>query len=234
MIKTKYLEFISESRYKTHGIFSVKRTLPKVLDFMNCKYNIDFNYNTNDFQIYFTKITDTSKEVLISRCELLGYFPSVFIIDGIKQIPKNNNSIDDFVEFVKNYKLPTNYNEIYFQFESWLDEKIETPKTLYHVCRTIDVDKIKKYGISPKSKHKISYHPDRIYFVIDLEDAISIIKQFKEKEKIDYSIIKIEFDNEDLKDYKLLVRKDPNFNNGYYTTQNVLPGWITKIENYKK
>lgn len=148
---------------------------------------------------------------------------------------KIGKTIDEFVDYIKNFELPKNYKEIYIQFESWLDKEIETPKILYHVCRTIDVNDIKRYGIYPKSKHKISYHPDRIYLVSNLSDVEIIIKQFEEKDKqnnlnIEYSVVKIEKDkNKDTKYYNLLVRKDPNFNEGFYTTQNILSCWISDI-----
>jgi hypothetical protein len=225
-MKTKYLEFISESRYKTHGLPVVKRTIPKMLKSMNCIFNIDYSIS-DDFVIYFTNLTNGAKDAIISRCELLGYFPSVFSVDNNENRNKDINDIDDFVKYVKNYKLDTN-NEVYIQFESWLDDIVETPKILYHVCRTIDVEKIERYGLSPRSKHKISYHPDRIYLVSDYLSAISIIKQFKEIEDIEYSIVKITPDTEQLN-----IRRDPNFDSGFYSTQNILPTWIDNIEPVK-
>jgi len=221
-----YLKFISESRYKTHGISVIKRTIPKLLESMNCDFNIEYS-DVDDFVIYFTNLTNGAKKVIISRCELIGYFPSVFSVNDIKKRPKSIKDIDDFVEYVKNYELDKE-NKVYIQFESWLDEQIETPEKLYHVCRTIDVEKIKRYGISPKSKHKISYHPDRIYLVVNYLSAISIVDQFKEIDKNDYSVVCITPENN-----KLLLRKDPNFNDGYYTTQNILPSWISDIKNIK-
>jgi len=226
-IKTKYLEFISESRYKTHGLVSVKRTLPKVLNYMKSKYNIEYNYDTDDFSLYFSIIDDDILNVLISRSELLGYYPSVFSIDGVGI--KHGKTIDEFVNYLKNYKIPTNYNEIFIQFESWLDKEIETPRYLYHVFENSVEDKIKRYGIYPKSKHKISYHPDRIYLTEKLTHAIDFIKQLDKNKK--YSIAVIDKNLIDNK-YKLLLRKDPNYNVGFYTTQNIHPEWISKIIKY--
>ena len=58
-MKTKYLEFISESRYKTHGLSVVKRTIPKMLKSMNCVFNIDYSIS-DDFVIYFTNFSSSS------------------------------------------------------------------------------------------------------------------------------------------------------------------------------
>ena len=226
---SKYLNFISESRYKTHGLDIVKRIIPKLLKSMKCDFDIVYS-PVDDFTIYLNNLTNNVKDVLISRIELLGYFPSVFCVNNDEKRNDDIKNIDDFVNYVKNYKLD-NINVVYIQFESWLDEEIETPERLYHVCRTIDTEKIKRYGISPKSKHKISYHPDRIYIVDDYLAAISIAKQFKEIEKdknnnlYEYSIVTITPETN-----KLLLRKDPNFDSGYYTTQNILPIWILNIK----
>ena len=88
-MKTKYLEFISESRYKTYGVDTIRRTLPKVLNYMNAEYKIFYN-PTDDFSIYFTNITNGIKDVLITRCELIGYFPSTFKIDGVTKSRRNH------------------------------------------------------------------------------------------------------------------------------------------------
>ena len=231
-MKTNYLEFISESRYKTHGLSSVKRTLPKLLNSLKCDFEIEYNYPTDDFAIYFNDLTDDIKNVFIVRAELLGYYPSVFSIDDIEKRNKDIKDIDGFVKFVKDFNL-NDKNKVYIQFESWLDEIVETPPLLYHVCRTIDVEKIKRYGLSPRSKHKISYHPDRIYLVDGLLVAVNILNQLKITEKnkdeksYKYSIVKIKPETE-----KLNIRKDPNFDSGFYSTQNILPIWIDKIINY--
>ena len=227
-IKTSYLEFISESRYKTHGIETVKRNIENQLYATGALFDVDFNDVTDDFQITFYKLKNTTLEWLIQRCEVLGYFPSVFRIDGKDVL--SEKTIDDFVVQIKKYKIPEKYHRIYIQFESWLDEKIEEiPKYLYHVFKTVNLDKIKRYGICPKAKNKISYHPDRIYFVLSIDDSKNIITQFKDIENdkdVKYSVAIVDTSLIPLK-YNLLIRKDPNFNSGFYTNQNIPPSWIT-------
>lgn len=217
-----YLYYISESRYKTHGLNTIERTLPKTLKSMNCDFIIEYYWEVDDFSIEFTNLTNNAKDVLIGRCELIGYYPSVMEVNDINIRDKNIKTIDDFVTFVKDYDLPKE-NCVFFHFESWLDQEIDTPETLYHICRTIDKDKILRYGISPKSKHKISYHPDRIYITDDYKSAIFIMKQFKEIHNTDYSIVTIKPNSD------MLVRRDPNFEEGYYTNQNISPNCITDI-----
>lgn len=221
-----YLKYISESRYKTHGLECVKRTIPKLLKSLHCDFNIEYNHITDDFGIYFNNLTTDIKNVFITRIELLGYYPSVFVVDDIDVKDKNVKDIDLFVKYIKDYNL-NKINKVYIQMESWLDEVVETPPILYHVCRTIDKEKIKRYGLSPRSKHKISYHPDRIYLVDNYTIAENIMEQLKITEKDNnntykYSILEIKPEQK-----KLNLRK--NFNLGLYSTQNILPIWISQI-----
>ena len=48
---SKYLNFISESRYKTHGLDIVKRIIPKLLKSMKCDFDIVYS-PVDDFTIY--------------------------------------------------------------------------------------------------------------------------------------------------------------------------------------
>ena len=229
-IKTPYLEFISESRYKNHGLNTVRGSIPILLDSVDIKYKIEYDWLRGSFVIIFYNLTNEVKNLLLQRCELLGFFPSVFRIDDEKILMSSKN-LDDFIDNIKKYNIPEKFNELYIKFETWLDDLIETPKILYHVFRSIDYEKVKSYGICPKSKHKIAYHPERIYLSSDLNYIQSIINQFKIIDKKNnkehkYSIAII--DTSKLpEEYQLLVRKDPNFNRGYYTTQNISPVIIT-------
>ena len=231
-----YKSFLIESRYKSHGLVSVKKFIPKLLEPKT--FDIIYNYDTDDFSIYFSKLKNTTKELLISRCEIIGYFPSTLQIDNVTinsgktaggHYIDSGKNIDDYIDFIKKVDI-NNYNEIYIQFEKWLDEDVVLPKTLYHVCRSCDVEKIKKLGIHPKSKHKISHHPDRIYFNDNMNYVNSTISQFKEQDEQkkmvnNYSVITIDTDKIP-SEYKLLLRLDPNFLGAYYTTQNISPFWI--------
>ena len=231
-MRTPYLEFISESRYRTHGIETIKRNIVNRLYAAGALFDIDVNYIDDYFKITFYKLRDTTLEWLIQRCETLGYFPSVFRIDSRNIISAKN--IDDFVSQIKKYKIPVIYTEICIRFETWLDNAIEDiPEILYHIFRYLDVDKIKRYGICPKSKNKISFHPDRIYLIVDLNNVSMILNSFKDIDvskniDIKYTIAKIDT-TKIPEDHKFLLRYDPNYEGGYYTNQNISPMWITEI-----
>ena len=141
-----------------------------------------------------------------------------------KQTIENNKQEFDFIDYLKTLKFD-NFIKMEIKFESWQDTDIlpiDIPDILYHVCRTIDKDKIFKSGLIPKSKSKISFHPDRIYLSLDKENCSDLIKQFKIIEDIDYSIIEI--NSSELKYLKL--KRDPNYVDAYYTNQNISYNYI--------
>jgi hypothetical protein len=234
----EYIKGLNESRYITHGVQYIKRTIPKYLDYYKLKYNLDINKLTDDFQIYIFN-TNFSKDKfhnIIQLCEILGYFPSTMKIDDldifnefkefkeIKNKINNDKSYIDFIDFLKNVNIPTNFKEIYIQFESYQDKDISIeniPNILYHVYRITDKNKILRYGLCPKSKSKISYHPERIYLSFTKNDAEIFLNIIQSQEKDIYSILIINVD-EELKSY-LKIKIDPNFENGYYTNQNISP-----------
>ena len=170
---------------------------------------------------------------IINMCENLGYFPSIMKIDDRnifkeykeeKQQKENNKKEFDFIDYLRLLKL-NDFNQIKITFESWQDTDIlpcDIPDTLYHVCRTIDKEKILKSGLIPKSKSKISFHPDRIYLSSNEENCFDLIEQFKLIDNIDYSIIEI--DSSELKHLKL--KYDPNYIDAYYTNQNISHNYL--------
>lgn len=236
----EYIELLKESRYKTHGVQHVKRTLPKLLNYLNLKYTLDINKDTDDFQLYFYdngKFNEKTLDSVISQCEIFGYFPSYFTIDDrnifnefksyVEQKHKieNDKTPIDFIEYLRTFKID-NFNEIYLQFESWEDSDIDyVPDLLYHVCRKINLDKINRYGLFPKSQNKISYHPDRIYLTTDFMEAEEVRNKFKELHD-DIIIISIKPDKELMNVLKL--KKDPNWPDGLYTSHNISTLYIEK------
>lgn len=256
MVKTNFLDYINsinESRIKTHGVKHVDRILTKFLNSNYLNFLLNINLNTDDFQLTIYnngKLYIENFNVIINMCENLGYFPSFLLVDNksifniYKEIKNKNkgkiiNNIRkykslknydiDFLDYIKNIDL-SDFNTIIIQFESWQDRDIDfndIPDILYHVCRKTDVDKILKTGLYPKSKSKISYHPERIYFSDTLIGAYSIINQFKTIENVEYSILIIKPDD-DLKRI-LYLKKDPNYNDGFYTTTNISYNYIYEI-----
>jgi hypothetical protein len=94
-----------------------------------------------------------------------------------------------------------------------------------------------KSGLIPKSKSKLTYHPDRTYVCLHklgCKALISNMKMFYKsllwkntKNKIDYRWVIYEIDTKDL-DIKLYL--DPNYIGGYYTLDNIPPDKIKIVE----
>jgi len=153
---------------------------------------------------------------LIKTAENLGWFPSWVEVDEYEG--KYNSKVIKKGEVI--YKL---------RFEAKFDKKIDRiPLTLYHLTPKQNWDKISKIGLVPKSRSKASYHPERVYLGKDMKSLKFLSNLFYQKTGIkEYTLIKI--DTELIPQYFTLY-SDPNFQNGYYTLNNIPPTALTKIK----
>lgn len=105
------------------------------------------------------------------------------------------------------------------------DMEVNIPDKIYHSTIESHLNRIKKIGLIPKSKNKLTIHPDRIYFSTSLKDAKLFAKYLSEKyDEIGY-IIEISTKNIINKFYS-----DINFRrSGSYTLNNISPKNITNI-----
>lgn len=93
----------------------------------------------------------------------LGYFISFLTIDGHNWIKEYDSKT-----------IPTS-----LLLEPLYDIRIDKiPEKLYHLSPLKYKSKILKYGFIPKSKNRISIHPDRIYVSDDLLTTIKFTKTF--------------------------------------------------------
>ena len=76
--------------------------------------------------------------------------------------------------------------------------------------------------MSFKYFNKIVYHPERIYLTIS--GAESLIKQFNKEDNEEYIILEIKLD--DYFKRHIQLKKDPNYEYGYYTLTNNPPNII--------
>ena len=234
-----FIDDLNESRSYTHDVYDVKNIIKRWLWSYKLDYDIKINDDRLDFQLSINNDEYFDKEkfnIIVTMCQNMGYFPSVIYLDNknlledykeycnFKNTICNNKKDIDYIDFIQSLEL-SDFNQLNIQFERYIDSDIN-PKTIpdiiYHVCRTIDVNDILKYGLQPKSKSKLSYHPDRIY--LTKIGAESIVNQFKKINDEDYSILEISLDN-NTKEY-LNLKKDPNFNDVYYTLINISPNKI--------
>jgi hypothetical protein len=158
---------------------------------------------------------------LIKLCDNLGWFPSYYEalnINGEEEGP-----------FIKNNINISNLKIINIFFEAKFDlNVIKIPKILYHITDSIYLDKIKQKGLIPKSKSKLSIHPDRIYFSKNINAVKLLLQKFNElyPEK---DFIILEINTEKIPIYFRLY-EDPNFSGyGFYTLNNIPPNAIENL-----
>lgn len=100
------------------------------------------------------------------------------------------------------------------------------PKIMYHTTATPNVPKIMRQGLSPKTRSKREYHPERVYLTPQLKFAEWFKNAFKSFGKHqEFTILKIDTTGLDLKVYV-----DPqSIWEGYYTLDNIPPSHITVL-----
>jgi hypothetical protein len=160
----------------------------------------------------------------------LGYFISKLTIDGSDWIHNYNNDIRPIALYLE------------AKYDTIIDP---LPNILYHATFEIYANRILKKGLSPKTKNKVSSHPDRIYLTDNLEitnnfgkyllymkikeienmtdltiDKNIIIEKFK-----NYNILKFNTENVHMKLFKDVNMKDY----GFYTYDFIPPKYIKKV-----
>lgn len=119
---------------------------------------------------------------------------------------------------------------IWLQFEPKFDIELENiPNKIYHVTPLKNLSKIKKIGLTPKSKNTLFQYESRIYFSKDVESLINLIKIFfktNDKKTHEFVILEIKIENHM---FKTRFFNDPNFKNSFYTLENIKPELIKPI-----
>lgn len=189
------------------------------------------NFNKNIIYLQFNLKHLDIIDSLISIIDLFGYFVSQY-----KVLPKGKevsslNYIDYFKpEELKDKDIEQLWLVIEMKFDSLFEGDV---KYLYHLTERKNLDKIKKYGMIPKSKSKKSYHPDRIYVVLNINNLKDLLINFTStKNNInDYCILKIDYN----KAGKPKLYNDPNYLDlGYYIIDNIPYNSIEEIINPNK
>lgn len=110
-------------------------------------------------------------------------------------------------------------------------------RTLLHITQTKNLPKIKKIGLVPSDKNRLFNYPDRIYFikgglpeakVLGLAAMLCYVKKHEafmngEPIKEDYSILTLDISKIP---ERIKFAIDPNFGDGFYTTDNIPPSAI--------
>jgi hypothetical protein len=200
---------IEEGLIKTTDINQTIHLLKKQFKFI---FTIDIAANT--FNIEIEKANKKEVDDLLKATNNLGWFPAY--MSTPEYMGKWSESKIMFDE------------SLVIDFEAKYDTYIEkTPEFLYHIAPEKNWTKIEKIGLTPKSRSKLSYHPDRVYLAKTEKDAKFLVLRFKTNTKNgDWVLLKIDTS------YTPYIRlyQDPNYKQGYYTMNNIPPSAITKIE----
>jgi hypothetical protein len=191
----------------------------KTLNVLEKKYSSKFIFTRNKNSFYiktFNTNINTLLEGIIKDANTLGWFPSFM-------------ETEDYTgKWGEKYFKD---GEIKLRFEAKFDEEVveNIPSILYHITPTQNADKILKIGLVPKSRSKASYHPDRVYLSKSLEDIENLGEMFYQKTGIkNWTILKI--DTDVIPGGYLRLYTDPNYEQGYYTLNNIPPQAIEKTK----
>ena len=222
---TTYSEYILNETLKTNEIdFSIKN----IKDELSLQsYNFTINKNTNntfDVELLNFNYLSNIDLYLLNLNDLIinrhGWFPSKMIIQNLSGMINTFAYNEDYL--IDNYKY---INSITITYEAKFDIETDIPKFLYHLSIQEFEKDVLKRGLIPKSKSKLSKHLDRIYLCKSNTDCSILIsrmklhysnKTLKNKINSKYIIYKIDTNNLNIKLYK-----DPNYNNGYYSINNI-------------
>jgi len=211
----KFVHQLKEGLITTHDIIKYSHIITDYLFKINVKYLIDI---TDKYQFDLTLVTNNIDlvNVINHDCYSLGYFPSYY------WVILNNNMKNGFKEI---NTLPSNTKSVIIKYESKYDDglyknTIICPDKLYHLSYQNNKKNILEKGIYPKSKKRLSNHPERIYLFDDVDNYDVLLKKlrFTDDTKKDYILLEINTNID-----KLILHTDPNYRLGYFTYDNINP-----------
>ena len=157
----------------------------------------------------------------------LGYFPAHIVT-------KTSNfkyTYEKAEEVIKKQELAAVYFDAKYDVEISEDK---LPPILYHISPSIHEEKILKIGLAPKSKNKLSKHPERIYLTFTPSAAIGLLgnRPFKETAS-KFTLFLVDF--EKLKTTRVIrVFEDPMYyGKGCYTYENIPPKYLAIAKRIK-
>lgn len=240
-----YIEHINEGLIKTYPGDIVSKNLTDQLVGLNISFNIDFLEKFNKIKLtfnYFNSIPVYNLDNLFDIINTFiinkgGWFPSQMNITNIYGM--KNSTRYNIKDLYENHSIYTNIDILY---ESKFDDEVkEIPEKLYHLSIYEYKDKISKYGLVPKSKDKLTSHLDRIYLCSDIDDCKRLISRMKlyyndeklfnvynkDKRKYNKNTIPIIFEIDNSKHFIKKLYKDPNYEHGFYTLDNIPPNKLS-------
>ena len=220
-----YKEFIfniKEGLIKTYNIEKYSSNLENEL--IMCGFDININIVSKyKYSIIINNIDwlkNDAYDLFFSLNNNLGYFPSY-----IKSYKNEISNGFVFSEKTLKSQLSLNIDKIEIFFESKYDDglyknDIDVPKKSYHLSPSKNRNRISEIGLYPKSGSRKTYHTDRIYLFYDKKNYILLYESLKTNDL--YNNIIQQYDLYEIKlDDKNIIHTDPNYENGFYTYDNI-------------
>lgn len=163
-------------------------------------------------------------ENFLTTINTLGWFVSVILdpedreVRGSKEIQKNILKLGDEYEKRKTH-LMSFIIEAKYDIEVSLKNDVDK---LYHSTTIAAYEKIKKSGLSPKSKEKIAMHPGRVYVAIDKDTAEEIGQQMQDIDPKNSPRCVLTINTSKIPSYARFFI-DPNAPNAVWTYANIPP-----------
>jgi len=214
LIKTYDIDLVIQQSYRNLSVIKLPITLSKLPNNTIKLVIQNFNLAINIEEIF---------KVLNSNfINLFGWFPSYMEMVNLAGMTHQKPYSEKYL--IDTYSYLSSISIIY---ESTFDLESNIPPKLYHLSIQEYEGKISSYGLSPKSKSKMSIHDGRIYVCKDPNDCLNLIPNFTMwyygKEKVNRKWIIWEIETQNIKK----LYQDPNFiNRGYYFLDNIPPHQI--------
>lgn len=239
-------KLLYEGLIVTRDIYTTRNILEKTFGFNDD--NLKLNVNRNIFILIlkeFDKITIINNwQKLLQTIDNLGWYPSQINYSMNHNMDNVGYSFNKLKQIYDIDNGDSPYSLVFIKFEAKFDiEDINIPNKIYHVSPSYYRDKILRHGLIPKSKNKLSIHPDRIYFTTNKSDAITLIPKLKKyipiktKQELNKQGKEIEYDLYEINTKNIQNSrwfKDPNLTfTGIYCLMNILPSNIKLIGTIK-
>jgi hypothetical protein len=211
---------------------------------------IDSNKTIKELENRFNKkfavsgVVDNNDIIILFKKGYENLFPSQY--EYINEINKFMDSFGWFPASINGFKFnekiltakKNTTDEIRIRYETKYDAQIiPNEKYYYHLSPDTFWSQIKSNGLTPKSKSKLSNHPERVYLIKkhDPDEFIDMAKKLfnyvnpKNKEYIrDYYVLRIDVEAL-IKSGRDKFYKDPNYILGIWTYENIPPSYVEKI-----
>jgi len=209
----------------------LKKEISKVIDYDIMTYDVIKDVH----EIKIKQINENEFKTLQTKLIIFGWFISAIKIEHIEDGEVVWNDLLRPKEFLGDIdNIDCSIVNVYIQIEPKFDLTLNKDKikTLHHISFDIFYDHIKTKGLIPKSKNKLSDHPQRIYLMVnsnnhDLKQmSMALLSKYKNKKFVNkINIFKIKNSFIDIGTFY----KDINYEDGCYISE-IIPSKF--IDNY--